>query len=72
MDMIEMRPEYENDEILIINDISQELVYVLIKERKIYLRVDYGLWNETIDFKELKALGISQQTIQEIKDLYKQ
>ena len=72
MDMIEMRPEYENDEILIINDISQELVYVLIKERKIYLRVDYGLWNETIDFEQLEALGISQQTIQEIKDLYKQ
>lgn len=72
MEMIEMRPEFENDEILIINDISQELVYVLIKERKIYLRVDYGLWNETIDFKELKALGISQKTIQEIKDLYKQ
>ena len=72
MEMIEMVPEFENEEILIINDISNELVYVLIKERKIYLRIDYGLWGETIDFEELEALGISQDTIQKIKDLYNQ
>lgn len=72
MEMIEMKPEFENDEVLIINDISQELLYVLIKEGCTYLRYDYGLWNEEIDFEELENNGISQQTIQEIKDLYNQ
>ena len=63
---------FENEELIIIDNLNEEL-FLLITNKQIYLKVNYGsMHSDTINFEELAKNGISDATINELKELYKE
>ena len=63
---------FENEELIIIDNLNEEL-FLLITNKQIYLKVNYGsLHSDTINFEELAKNGVSDATINELKELYKE
>ena len=64
---------FEADDLIIIDNIDHEELYLLVVEKQIYLRVNYGsMHSDTINFEELAKNGVSDATISELKELYKE
>ena len=64
---------YQNNDLIIVDNIDQEELYLLVVEKQIYLRVNYGsMHSDTINFEELAKNGVSDATINELKELYKE
>lgn len=64
---------FETDDLIIVDNIDHEELYLLVVEKQIYLRVNYGsMHSDTINFEELAKNGVSQETIDELKELYKE
>jgi hypothetical protein len=63
---------FENDELIIIDNLNEKL-FLLITNKQIYLKVNYGsMHSDTINFEELAKNGVSDATINELKELYKE
>ena len=63
---------FENEELIIIDNLNEEL-FLLITNKQIYLKVNYGsMHSDTINFEELAKNGVSDATINELKELYKE
>ena len=63
---------FENEELIIIDNLNEEL-FLLITNKQIYLKVNYGsMHSDTINFEELAKNGVSDATISELKELYKE
>ena len=64
---------FEADDLIIVDNIDHEELYLLVVEKQIYLRVNYGsMHSDTINFEELAKNGISDATINELKEMYKE
>jgi hypothetical protein len=63
---------FENEELIIIDNLNEEL-FLLITNKQIYLKVNYGsMHSDTINFEELAKNGVSDATINELKEMYKE
>lgn len=64
---------FETDDLIIVDNIDHEELYLLVVEKQIYLRVNYGsMHSDTINFEKLAENGVSDATISELKELYKE
>lgn len=59
---------YENEELLVLDNVLCENLYLLIKSKNSYIKLDYStIHNDTIDYEQLKELGITEETIYDLK-----
>ena len=64
---------FQADDLIIVDNLDNEELYLLVVEKQIYLRVNYGsMHSDTINFEKLTENGVSQETINELKEMYKE